>query len=175
VDCKSYTYIKNRSKKRENNSPSFLLGRRQNVYSGDNRSLCIIPQYFRFFDNSDFSRYLSPSHVYSSVFLVVFLTMSIIFPSSLLILVLTKYFLVLSSRPMLLVFLTILVYVRHGASTKRPSTKRPSLQNVLPTKRPSTKRPSTKCPSTKRPSVQNVLNIPQRSWDRYSISSCFPV
>jgi hypothetical protein len=56
-----------------------------------------------------------------------------------------------------------------GASTKRPSAKRPSLQNVLPTKRPSTKHPSTKRPPfqnvllyktssyTKRPPLQNVL------------------
>jgi hypothetical protein len=44
-----------------------------------------------------------------------------------------------------------------GASTIRPSTKRPSLQNILPTKRPSTKHPSTKHPSTKRPPLQNVL------------------
>ncbi len=44
-----------------------------------------------------------------------------------------------------------------GTTTKRPSTKRPSLQNVLPAKRPSTKCHCTKRPSTKRPPIQNVL------------------
>jgi hypothetical protein len=34
----------------------------------------------------------------------------------------------------------------NGTPTKRPSTKRPCIQNVLPTKRPSTKRPSTERP-----------------------------
>jgi hypothetical protein len=51
----------------------------------------------------------------------------------------------------------------YGTPTKRPPTKRPRLQNVLPTKRSFTKRPSTKRPAyktsmdTKRPCLQNVL------------------
>jgi hypothetical protein len=60
----------------------------------------------------------------------------------------------LSLAPLLSVSLTISV----GTSTKRPSTKRPSLQNVLPTKRlPQNVHLYKTSSYTKRPPLQNVL------------------